>query len=70
MSLRPLPVINKIKEYSKTLAPIKTDISIVKWINTEITFIMRTLFFVFLGVIFNTEIIKWGIIVFVLIIVK
>jgi len=59
----------KLKAYSKILAPIKSDISIVKSINTEITFIMRTLFFVFLGVIFNTSIIKWGILLFVLIIV-
>ena len=62
-------LVSKLKAYSKILAPIKADISIVRGINTEITFIMRTLFFVFLGVIFNTSIIKWGILFFVLIIV-
>jgi cell volume regulation protein A len=62
-------LVSKLKAYSKILAPIKADISIVRSINTEITFIMRTLFFVFLGVIFNTSVIKWGILLFVLIIV-
>ncbi|MEK6876361.1 MAG: cation:proton antiporter [Nanoarchaeota archaeon] len=62
-------LVSKLKAYSKILAPIKADISIVRGINTEITFIMRTLFFVFLGVIFNTSVIKWGILLFVLIIV-
>ena len=62
-------LVSKLKAYSKILAPIKADISIVRGINTEITFIMRTLFFVFLGVIFDTSVIKWGIILFVLIIV-
>src|SRR3989344_2735672 len=62
-------LVSKLKAYSKILAPIKADISIVRGINTEITFIMRTLFFVFLGVIFNPSVIKWGILLFVLIIV-
>lgn len=62
-------LVSKLKAYSKILAPIKADISIVRNINTEITFIMRTLFFVFLGVIFNTSVIEWGILLFVLIIV-
>ena len=62
-------LVSKLKTYGKILAPIKADISIVRSINTEITFIMRTLFFVFLGVIFNTSVIKWGILFFVLIIV-
>jgi len=62
-------LINKIKKYSKILTPIKTDISLVRGINTEITFLMRTLFFVFLGVIFNIKLIRWGIIIFVLVIV-
>src|SRR3989344_5040486 len=51
-------LVSKLKAYSKILAPIKADISIVRGINTEITFIMRTLFFVFLGVIFDTSVIK------------
>src|SRR3989344_1371884 len=46
-------LVSKLKTYGKILAPIKADISIVRGINTEITFIVRTLFFVFLGVIFN-----------------
>ena len=62
-------LVSKLKAYSKILAPIKADISIVRSMNTEITFIMRTLFFVFLGVIFNTSVVKWGILLFVLIIV-
>ena len=62
-------LVSKLKAYSKILAPIKADISIVRGINTEITFIMRTLFFVFLGVIFNTSVIKWNILLFVFIIV-
>ena len=62
-------LVSKLKAYNKILAPIKADISIVRGINTEITFIMRTLFFVFLGVIFNPSVIKWSILLFVLIIV-
>ena len=62
-------LVSKLKAYSKILIPIKADISIVRGINTEITFIMRTLFFVFLGVIFNTSVIKWNILLFVFIIV-
>ena len=62
-------LINKIKDYSKILTPIKTDISLVRGVNTEITFLMRTLFFVFLGIIFDTKLITWGVIIFVLVIV-
>ncbi|MBI3027182.1 cation:proton antiporter [Candidatus Woesearchaeota archaeon] len=62
-------LINKLKTYAKILSPIQADISILRSINTEITFIMRTLFFVFLGVIFNIDSLKWGIIIFVIVIV-
>jgi len=62
-------LVSKLKDYNRILAPIKAEISIVRGVNTEITFIMRTLFFVFLGVIFNPSVIKWGILLFVLIIV-
>ena len=61
-------IAGKFKAYSKVLSPIKADITIVRNINNEITFLMRTLFFVFLGVIFNTEAIKWAIIIFVFVI--
>jgi len=61
-------IAGKFKAYSKILSPIKADITIVRNINNEITFLMRTLFFVFLGVIFNTEAIKWAIIIFVFVI--
>src|SRR3989338_2150837 len=62
-------LVSKLKDYNRILAPIKAEISIVRGVNTEIIFIMRTLFFVFLGVIFNPSVIKWGILLFVLIIV-
>jgi len=62
-------IIRKLERYSKLIAPLKTEISIVRGMSTEMSFIIRTLFFVFLGIIFNTKIIQWNVIVFVFIIV-
>jgi|SRR3989338_2809589 len=59
---------SKLKAYSKILSPVKADILIVRNINTEITFMMRTLFFVFLGIIFDIEVIKWVVVTFVFVI--
>jgi|SRR3989344_5984319 len=60
------PIISKLKEHSRLLAPLRSDISIVRGMSTEMTFLMRTLFFVFLGVIFNTSVMRPEIIIFVL----
>src|SRR3989344_2433214 len=61
-------IAGKFKAYSKKLSPIKADISIVRNVNMEITFLMRTLFFVFLGVIFDIGALKWAILIFVFVI--
>ena len=46
-------IVNRMKSVAGFLKPLRSDISIVRTVNLEITFIIRTLFFVFLGVISN-----------------
>ena len=58
----------RLKTYSTILRPVSRDILAVRGTNAEITFLMRTLFFVFLGMIFDIGVIGYGIILFAAII--